>query len=290
MSFRKNTLLLIPLLIFFAVFFGCAIKGTFYSPSEADQKFAQILKAEFHYDAVVKTVGKTTWIYLSRDRRIFTLRVSEGGQKEGKEKASLQYLDGRFEDQSFLLEYDVMLSFKSLKNSGLASAYTEAFNEEYRNVLGAITRIYFNAQDPPTFIVTIFADIKDGIEVTDTFSVEDFRKYQSSALPYEEYQLRVLTDSRGDKRIIGDTTGSHLDMHDINWQDFLIRQIVKRINFKYAQSDFKPSEETEKEFLSIAARALDSYHFTDFTSLKLHDLRNDTIRTIEREELLKLAQ
>src|SRR3989338_1740686 len=227
----------LALVLYAAIFSGCSTKETVYTPTEADQKFTKILTEEFHYTPALKQIGKSLWVYLPFEHAILAFKAGAQQPAQSERKFSLVYLDGKFEDGHFVIEFDIIPFIKSSKNKGVATSYTEAFNKEYQNLISAVSRVYLNAQKPPDFIVAIFADIKNGIEVINTFNLDDFRKYQSLVLPYEEYLLRVLNDSKGNKNIINDNKGNHIVYSDIAWPDFIIKQIVNRINFKYQQSD-----------------------------------------------------
>ena len=139
-----------------------------------------------------------------------------------------------------------------------------------------INRIYLDSAAPPKFVVLVIADIKKGFQVNTTICIEDLKKYQLGALPYEEYVQRVLTDSASKPEIIGDDKGAHLLIHDIAWPSFLTNQAINRIKFKYQQSISQPSMDTEKETVKIFAQTLANYGYTGYQRLELHDLRFDS--------------
>ncbi|MDE2028533.1 MAG: hypothetical protein KGJ11_08330, partial [Candidatus Omnitrophica bacterium] len=55
--------------------------------------------------------------------------------------------------------------------------------------------------------------------------------------------------------------------------DFLAKQIVNRIRFKFTQSDFPPQQGYERAILSIIANTLHYYHFKDFKEVRTDDIR-----------------
>lgn len=224
------------------------------------------------------------------ERDIFKYKAGESAEQIPQKKFSVEYLDGKFEDNYFVIGYDIIPAFKASKDNGLSSSYTDAFNEEYRNVFGAVARSYTDAQTPPDFIGVIFADIKNGIAMINIFNTDDFKQYQSSAMPYEEYLLRALSETKGDTSMIGDWEGKHFDFKEISWPDFLTSQIINRINFKYQKSDFAPEEDTVKEIAKIVFTTVSYYHFTDFIGVKINDLRNSSSRLIEQWELFKISK
>lgn len=258
-----------------------------YTPSEADQQFLKIVKEEFKYDATVKQVGKTLWIYMPGARDIFKIKPA-AQQNEAKGRPfSVQYADGRFEGRQMILEYDIIPATKPSKPNTLSTGYSTEFTEEYGKITNAISRAYLNMENLPEFIVVIFADTKNGIEVVNTIYTQDLRQYYLSAIPYEEYLLRVLTESNGNPDIVNDATGQHLAYSEVALKDFLARQIVNRINFKFQQSDFPPQNTISQELLAIVQNAFRAYDFTDFDALTLQDVRSQTQETFSREQVLK---
>ena len=109
-------------------------------------------------------------------------------------------------------------------------------------------------------------------------------------IPQEEFVLRNAVELRGDRNAIGDTQGRHLDYQEITWPKFLTQEILHRIRFKYQMSDFKPSEDDETEIITIAAQTLKAYPFSDFTSVKLHNLRTGKEFLFEKKLLETFAK
>ena len=57
---------------------------------------------------------------------------------------------------------------------------------------------------------------------------------------------RVLQESKGSTDYIGDEIGQHLEYNDIQMPDFLTKQMINRIRFKFTQSDFPPRKIMKK--------------------------------------------
>jgi hypothetical protein len=55
--------------------------------------------------------------------------------------------------------------------------------------------------------------------------------------------------------------------------DFLTKQMVNRIRFKFTQSDFPPQENIEEALIGIIADTNRYYHFKDFTQVRTNDIR-----------------
>ena len=263
--------------LFFLSQSGCAIKEALFSPSEADKNFQKTLKEEFNYEVVLKNTGETLWIYFPQEEAIYALKQSSSAEEPAKRRLSLLYLDGSFDDQIFSFEYDIVPTTKTTKaGGGLANSYTDQFNTIYLNLMNTIGRIYLNSAVPPKFLVLVIADIKSGFEIAWTIYLEDFKKYQLGALPYEEYAVRILTDSKADAAITGDVSGNHLSYQNIAWPDFLTKQALNRIRFKYQQSNSQPTMDSEKEIVKAFAQTIQSYGYNDYQKIQLHDLRFDS--------------
>ena len=72
---------------------------------------------------------------------------------------------------------------------------------------------------------------------------------------------------------IGDEIGQHLEYNDILMPDFLTKQMVNRIRFKFTQSDFPPQENYEEAVIGVIADTARYYHFKDFKEVHTDDIR-----------------
>ncbi len=277
MLLQKNTFLLLT--VFASLFLGsCTVKETHYTPTEAEEQFIKFAQEEYRLNPVLKSAGKTLWIYFPLEHDLFLMKAGQEEPKNTRKKMSLEYIDGAFNDKVFSFQYDIVPAFKSTKNNGLTTGYTEDFNKAHQGAINAVNKVFLNAKEAPEFIVLIFADIKNGLEINSTMYLQDLVKYQTGALPYEEYINRVLTETRGNNKIIADTTGAHINYQEISFADFIAKQIVNKVTFKYQRSDFAPGEDTEGEILKIIQSTFTSYQIADFREVRLEDLRSDTHR------------
>jgi hypothetical protein len=284
----------------------------------ASEKFLKICKEEFKYNIVLKSVGETMWIYAPMKEPILDLKSSEkqSGTKEPEERLSVKYLDGEFKTPAFAFEYDIdKVKSYPKKDPGYGLQYSENYRERHRNILMALQRSYFDLgevpgdvtykdpqkQDtheklvesyvmtakPPRFFVFVVADISAGVEIEDIFYFQDLKRYATGDMPEDEFTKRYVSESRGSQGILADVLGKHLDLRDIVMSEFLTKQIMNRINFKYGQSSFSPSEDAEKEIMSIIAETLKSYDFQDFHQIDLHNLKLDSKFQFDKPSLLK---
>ncbi len=287
--------------LFLAAWIGCTkTPPPLNTASQAQVKFTKICQDEFQLTVLTNLIGNTLWIYVPFEKPIYDIARDETNEKQ-KEKisqappkrSSLLYIDGKTEDKSFHFEYDITPATKAAKPPGYSVVYTEDFAKTQNNILTALTRSFFELKEdvkPPDFIVLVICDIKKGLEVKNTFNMEDLRQYTLGFLPQEEYLQRYLQDASGNKSFIGDTDGGYLDFKAVEWPDFLLKQIVNRVQFKYQSSDFPPGEDAESEILRIVQQVFKIYKFTDYRSVKLSDLLNKKEYSFDPAQLKTFGQ
>ncbi len=265
---------------------------------EANQKFLQFCKKEYNLNVVTQKLNRTLWIYVPIENPIIDYKGTKEGPQHsniGTEKLSLQYIDGHFANGTFYLEYVVAKIMNYPLDYGYKSSYSEEYQKIQNHLLTALYRSYADVEDSsdekaPEFMMLIVADVKKGLELTSLFYLEDFKRAQIGSLPTEEFIKRNISELRGQESIIGDTVGLHVDYQDITWPEFLTKQILNRIRFKYQQSDFKPSEDTVEEIITIAAQTFQGYHFSDFKSVQLNDLATGKMIIFEQSKLAAFAR
>ncbi len=260
--------------------------------SEADKQYLKICKEEFKYDVVLKSVGGTVWIYLPMKESVLLFKAGSTGGESPTPKPLVQFLESKFLNNNFSVEYDMTPVKTKQKDLGYQSAYSEEFQKKQNNLLNTIMRAYFDVKDGPEFFVVVMADIVNGIEFKAVVNAVDFKKAMSNppALSPEEYGNRYISEITGNEATIGDTTGKHLDFKEVAWTDFLARQIQNRIYQKYQHSSFPPSEDNEDEILQIINTTLSTYQFTNFNSIKLRDLHNGKDYIFDKSQLGTFAK
>lgn len=266
--------------------------------SEANQKFLKICKEEYHLNVLTKKINKTLWIYVPIDDPLFDYKGTKDGPRksnQGSEKNSLQYFDGRFDNGTFYFEYAVAKTMNYAVDYGYKSMYSEEYQKKQSRISSAIFRAYCDLTDtktenPPEFFMLVISNIKKGVELTSLFNFEDFKQVQAGFLPPEEFVKRNVSDIQGRESIIGDFEGKHLDYHDITWSEFLTKQALNRIRFKYQQSDFKPGDNTEEEMIAIIAETFQAYHFQDFKSVELNNLATQKKVIFEQPQVATFAK
>lgn len=267
---------------------GCTPQDTaLLSRSEAHEKFVEICREELGSEPVTRMFSNTFWVYVPVEE-LFDFKASPKlppGFADTPKNFSVEYLDGAFQDGTFVIEYDIVTATKAPKDHGYTTTYSEAYNKLQNNILSALSRAFFDADEAPEFIVFIVADIKRGIETKSVFYLGDFRRYMSQTMPYDEYAKRHLSDTSGDQKIVGDHSGKHLEFKDITWPEFLAQQIVNRVRFKYQRSDFAPTGTIEDEILKSVGEAVEAYDFADFEGMTLINLRERKTYEFQKRDL-----
>jgi hypothetical protein len=259
------------------------------TPTELQKKFELKCHKDYNLNVTTRIVGKTFWIYAPTDKPLFEFAAESPTPPDPLKKPAkyeLLYINGFFQDNSFNFEYDIISKIKSdMQNNGLTEKETDSFNQLYNNLNTAITETLLDPANPISFVVISITDIKKGIEVKITFYLEDYRMASVEGIPYDEFNKRILQESKGSTNYIGDEIGQHLDYNDISMSDFLTKQMINRIRFKFTQSDFPPQENYEDIILGIIADTNRYYHFTGFNAVHMEDIRTKKIMTLTPKQL-----
>ena len=248
------------------------------SPTELQKKFELKCRKDYNLNCLTRLVSSTFWIYAPTDKPLFDFAAQTPAPPDPLKKPAkydLLYINGSYKDSTFYFEYDVLPKIKSdLQNEGIRNEGTDHFNKLYNNLFTAVTETLLDpASTPVSFVVIAITDIKKGIEARYTFYLEDYRMASVGGLPYEEFSKRVLQESKGSTDYIGDEIGQHLEYNDIRMPDFLTKQMINRIRFKFTQSDFPPQENYERSIIGIIADTNRYYHFKDFKEARTDDIR-----------------
>jgi hypothetical protein len=257
---------------------GCAKKIAIRPPlTDLQKKFELKCRKDYNLRVITRLVGKTFWIYAPTDKPLFDFSAESPSPPDPLKKPAkydLLYIDGSFKDGSFYFEYDVIPKIKSdLSNEGIRNEGTDYFNKLYNNLFTAVTETLLDPATPVSFVVIAITDIKKGIEARYTFYLKDYRMASVESIPYDEFSKRVLQESKGSTDYIGDEIGQHLEYNDISMPDFLTKQMVNRIRFKFTQSDFPPQENYEEAIIGIIADTNRYYSFKDFKDVHTDDIR-----------------
>lgn len=245
--------------------------------TDLQKKFELKCRKDYNLNVITRMVGKTFWIYAPTTKPLFDFAAETPAPPDPLKKPAkynLLYIHGAFKDSAFNFEYDVLPKIKSdLGQEGIRNEGTDYFNKLYNNLFTAVTETLLDPHTPISFVVMAITDIKKGIEARYTFYLEDYRMASVEGIPYDEFSKRVLQESKGSTDYIGDEIGQHLEYNDIRMPDFLTKQMVNRIRFKFTQSDFPPQENYEEAIIGTIADTVRYYHFKDFNQLRTDDIR-----------------
>ncbi len=308
--FSKNSALSLPpaqrykffatLLLSAFVFASCSQKiEPKFTVTEAQKKFEDKCLKDFNLHVRTRQVNHTFWVYLPIKEPIFDYEVQKEkppSDSKNPSKFTVNFADGKFKNGTFSFEYDIVDKKKSKEEDyGFTSSYTDSYSKIQNNIFTVISDVFFNTkvssnEQDIKFLVVIITDIQKGIETKMTFYLQDFMQYMSGALPYEEYAKRFLADQKGSVSMIGDEIGSHIKYSDVAMEDFLTKQIVNRIRFKFTRSDFPPTTDDDTAIVGLAADALRYYHFENFDHVGLNNLRLDKKYLFGKAQLVNFSE
>ena len=278
---RLNKLFRILFIIFIGINLSCTSKKAFLPRpplTDLQKKFELKCRKDYNLNVITRLVGKTFWIYAPTDKPLFDFAAESPSPPDPLKKPAkynLLYINGSYNNKVFSFEYDVIPKIKSdLANEGIRNEGTDYFNKLYNNLFTAVTETLLDPSTPVSFVVIAITDIKKGIEARYTFYLEDYRMASVEGIPYDEFSKRVLQESKGSTDYIGDEIGQHLEYNDIYMPDFLTKQMVNRIRFKFTQSDFPPQENYEEAIIGVIADTTRYYHYKDFKEVHTSDIRS----------------
>lgn len=163
--------------------------------------------------------------------------------------------------------------------------FMDELAEEKRNQLVQSNVLFKN--HVPDFIVYVVADITTGIAFKTTAYLQDLRRvyhYQDAGFT-EEFQKRVITDQIGNKKIQGDKEGLFWDNHDVTWNEFLVKQIIHRVKFKYQRSDHKPKNTDPYLLQDLAMETLQAYPFRSYNKVVFENMEDGKSFSFTKSEV-----
>jgi len=280
----KPKFLLLPVLFFVVLIYGCGLSEDeeLYSKDMAERKFIQICREEYNWDVNTKLIDNTLWIYIPYEQGIFQMKANRYAQIS---KCAISSLEGKFSNRIFYFEYQITPLLRTQEDKGYTYGLAEEISEDFRSLLNAIYRVYFNTKQSPEFYVIVMADTANGVEISYTIYNEDLKKMYNNALAGEEQYKRLLQDIRGSLAIINDKEGRHLTCHRINLGQFLTEQIIQRIRLKFFGADSKLCQVPEEEIWKIISYVMHTYQFQDFLKVNLRNLSSGTEAGMSRWDL-----
>lgn len=277
-NLRKNVLTF--LLLNAALFLnGCTVAEKPEEPFErveAEQTIRDTFKNDMGLNAIVKSVDNTLFIYLPSKKRIMSLDRAMGfGGKPSKEaKLSFIHVDSEYKDDMFNISYATaeLPGSKQFINN-ITYNYTLQTQEIMNKIYYLIYDSLSEREGHYDFFVVTLSDIKQGLEISLTFNEIDLRKAISGALPFFEFNRRVISQINGNAKAVNDTTGSHIDYTPISLPEFMSDLVLQYLR---SGQDIVPELSIEdivlKRFYDIARM----YGYNQFLYLRTFDVVNKT--------------
>ena len=279
---------------------GCGTPAPLAQIRDAHQKLLTILEEENNLNVITKEFDNTLWIYLPSDNSFLEMKSKNEPapppSSSPSSSTTIYFLESEFDGRDFGIQYDIGPSKRYAKDPGYTSAFSEEYQMNQRSILGAISRAYSDFEEipdddqmadrAPNIFVIVMADIKNGVESRVFLHLKDLKRAYTDPTFHVEYAKRVISDQpSGNPAIIGDETGKHINFRDIQLPEFLAKQIVFRINFKYTRSAFPPKGMPKEEILKTVVETVDAYDFQEFTSVKLRDLNDGAVYSTTKDQL-----
>ena len=250
--------------------------------------------------------------------------MARSHQETQKNSFTVSYLDGLYNDDIFTIDYDIQDLRKYDSSPGYTTSYTEKFSSIQRTVMTSLYRafghfkkrpsdgkfyaplpgdaeyldpkkealhnefVYSHVQteQAPQIFVIVFTNIKEGLETTLMMALEDLKRGSTDHNFIEEYQRRLVTGQpTGNPAAIGNQEGTHVLFHNVSWGEFLSKQMLYRIRYKFERSAFPPKGDPKEAIKTVAAATINAYNFNDFESLHLSNLNTNTLEIISKKTL-----
>lgn len=267
--------------------------------SEGEQKLERLLHDDMKLDVTIRPQGDTLYLYAPMETNLHAIKSSPYPPPmthNYRNVLEVNHVETRYENRTFYVDYDIAVNRAyPIEDPGVLTATSREFQQLSQKILKAVLSAFgdLDGKDGkdtgPEFIVVVIVNIKSGIHTKLTFHFEDYRKIQANALAFEESRIRILQQMLGDKNLIDDRTGKNLDYKEITWGDFLARQIKNRINFMIPKTK-DINADINETVNTLTYQTLSAYDFDGYDNVVFRDLRDETIETLQKEELEKYKE
>ncbi len=287
----------------FIFYLGLSLSGCYKvlppitTKNQATKYFEKICKEEYNLPVTSHFAGRTLIVYVPINKTLFRLEAAKPDPFKNdtvQDKMTILYQDVAFDGKALDVKYDIR-PLKSYPNDlGYTAAADETLQKMSTNLINAVYRSFADIKDDPKatleekrpeFIHIYLADIINGIQYEYLLYFEDYIESAQQVLAYDEFAQRNVYEITGNRNIIGDSLGQHLEIKSVTWPEFIRRQIKHRINYKYTRSSFPPSENTEQEILKAVEATMHAYDYKIYETVDLHDLYKNATTHYTREEI-----
>ncbi|MFA4933572.1 MAG: hypothetical protein WC574_03990 [Candidatus Omnitrophota bacterium] len=253
----------------FVLFLSACSSST--SPSFLKEDIAQavkdISKKEYNLDIVTRLVGNTLWAYMPLE----DILTKPAKPEKYIERFLLEERENSLQEKILKVSYLIRPTVENEKHQEME--INKASREKIFNLLRVISRVLMSTklskEEKPVFFCIVTADIKNGIEIKQTFHLLDFKKLSYNIISQTEYQHRIVQDTGVSLQVVGDKEGSHLNYYEITLEEFIADQIQGRIRLKFQKPEVESNADIDKEVLKIITYTLSTYGFKDFTLVEL---------------------
>jgi len=270
--FLKNSVKLgLNICVFIFACLGCSTSFVpTYSKSEVEKAIPRILSAEYKEDAVVRLSGSTLWMYLPLED------IFEKAEKPEKflEKFIIEQNNVKFRADQVRCAY--LIKTVPEREKSQEYVFNKKAQEKISNAIQVLRRVILSMnrreRDEMRFFILVAADIKNGLELTETIYAQDLIKVTYGFISPDEYRHRVSINSVLSLSVVGDKAGKHIEYKDMTLREFIARQIAHRVTLKFQKPEVEQNVDVDKEVARIVSETLNIYKMRNISRAWLDNL------------------
>ena len=284
--YLKNSVKLVLLFSLLFSFSNCTRKEPPYKRGEVEERIIGAFKKDINIDVITKVTADTLHIYIPlKEELLHVIRSSAPPKKD----ISFFYADCAYKEDIFSIKYaaeSIPLQKQFMENVtyNLTEYASNIMNKAYYLMQTALT----DSKEHFDFFVVYMADTKNGIEMILTIQETDLKNFFGMALPFAEFNQRVIRQIRGDRKIIGDATARHIEFKGIEMKDFICDLVIQRL--LYSNFESNKIDSIQEEILKIFYITVASYGFDEYEEVRLLDILNNTEELLFRYKIEEVYQ
>jgi hypothetical protein len=274
--------------LFCLFIFGCsAPPAPTYTKDKIERTFQKLMKQEYSIDCRVKLAGGTLWVYVP------VQDLFEKSQKPERVKEQFEIQENKSALRSGVFHVSYLIrpipEQEKLQEYGFNKKEMEKINHSWEVLRRIVFSMDRGERDQIQFYCIIGADIKNGLQLSETIYYKDMLKVLYRFISPDEYHHRIIVDTRLSPAIIGDRLGLSVDYRDISLFQFLCDQIEHRVNLKFQKPEVSHGADIDKEIIKTIKDTLRIYEFDNFRSAELFNLFTNK-RTVISQRALRRAR
>jgi len=257
--------------LFIILIFLCGCSAPVVPPLYDDivSAITNIALNEYKIEIKVRQVGSTLWIYMPVEN------IFEKTDKPDKYTEKFEILNNHNEFAGSTLKLEYQIKLKKEEEKSQEYKYKKDILEKMNNLWMVLRRVLFSMdrsrQEEPKFFSIVTADIKNGIEMRETFYYLDLKKVSYGFISWGEYQHRVIQSTAIAPEAIGDKKGKYIRYQNITLDEFISGQIEHRIRLKFQKPEVDKNADIDKEIVDVAVATVKIYNFRDFSSVEFNN-------------------